>query len=372
MKHRKAVIVGGGLAGLVSALQLSGQGAEVTVVEKKTYPFHKVCGEYISNEVRPFLEQLGVDLAALQPAELTRFQLSSPKGNTLQTTLDLGGFGVSRFTLDHYLYELAKARGVEFRLKTSVTNITFQEEAFTVTLSTGEQLQAPVVLGAYGKRSSLDRRLQRKFFEERSPYLGVKYHVRTQLPKHVISLHNFKDGYAGISAIEEDKYCFCYLTTRQNLRHYGTLAELEAQELSKNPHLREIFTNSQFLYAQPEVINEISFAPKACVENHVLMSGDAAGLITPLCGNGMAMAIHSAKILSEQVLLFLHGTQTRAQLEGNYTRLWQQQFGLRLKTGRLVQRLFGHPFLSEVAVAGLKHAPAAVKAIMQRTHGQPF
>ena len=50
-----------------------------------------------------------------------------------------------------------------------------------------------------------------------------------------------------------------------------------------------------------------SFAPKKPVEEHILMSGDAAGLITPLCGNGMAMAIRSAKILSET--RFYHTTK---------------------------------------------------------------
>ena len=35
------------------------------------------------------------------------------------------------------------------------------------------------------------------------------------------------------------------------------------------------------------------------------MAGDAAGMITPLCGNGMAMAIHSAKILTD--LIIEHG-----------------------------------------------------------------
>ncbi|MEJ7664122.1 MAG: hypothetical protein WKG07_33625 [Hymenobacter sp.] len=39
-------------------------------------------------------------------------------------------------------------------------------------------LGARVVLGTYGKRANLDRQLQRAFFAQRSPYLGVKYHLR--------------------------------------------------------------------------------------------------------------------------------------------------------------------------------------------------
>ncbi|WP_181305204.1 NAD(P)/FAD-dependent oxidoreductase [Rufibacter sp. XAAS-G3-1] len=372
MVTRKVIVIGGGLAGLVNALQLSRQGIEVALVERKRFPFHKVCGEYLSNEVLPFLHSLGVNIEELGPSHLTHFMLSSPAGRFLQTPLDLGGFGVSRYRLDHYLFQLAQRQGVTFRQQVSATGVNFDGNSFTVALSTGEHLQAPVVIGAYGKRSALDRRFNRSFFEERSPYLAVKYHVRTQLPKHLIALHNFSDGYAGVSAIEEDRYCFCYLTTRQNLKKHGTIAAMETQELSKNPWLRDLLLNSEFLYPQPEVINEISFAPKACLEDHVLMSGDAAGLITPLCGNGMAMAIHSAKLLSEQVLLFLHGRQTRTQMETNYSSAWQRQFGARLQTGRLVQRLFGQPVLSELAVASLKHVPGAVKAIMRHTHGKPF
>ncbi len=366
------MIIGGGLAGLVTALQLSSQDVEVTLVERKSYPFHKVCGEYISNEVLPFLKSLGVDIAALAPAQIDHFMLSSPSGRTLMAPLDLGGFGVSRYQLDYYLYKLALTRRVIFRQQVSVSNVEFDNGSFQVNLSDGQCIEAPIVVGAYGKRSTLDRRLNRTFFEERSPYLGVKYHLRTKFPKNVIALHNFADGYAGISAIEEDKYCFCYLTTRQNLKKSGTIAAMEEKILSKNPFLKEILTTSEHLYTQPEVINEISFASKTCVENHILMCGDAAGLITPLCGNGMAMAIHSAKLLSEQVLLFLNGEQTRKELEANYTHAWKYQFGARLRTGRAVQKLFGHPVLSELAVAGLGQLPAAVRAIMRRTHGQPF
>ncbi|WP_225986479.1 NAD(P)/FAD-dependent oxidoreductase [Rufibacter sp. LB8] len=372
MPQIDVLIIGGGLAGLVSALQLSRQGVAVTLVEKKRYPFHKVCGEYISNEVLPYLSQLGVNAESLQPARLTHFLLTSPAGRSLQTRLDLGGFGVSRYTLDFHLYELAKARGVQFLQEVSVTDTQFHQSHFTVTLSTGQQIQSRVVLGAYGKRSTLDRKFKRQFFEQRSPYLAVKYHLHTHMPRHIIGLHNFKDGYAGISAIEEEKYCFCYLTTRQNLKTYGTIPELERQVVHKNPALRAILENSQSLYAQPEVINEISFAPKACVEDHVLMVGDAAGLITPLCGNGMAMAIHGAKLACDQVQLFLNGQQTRQQMETNFAQRWQQQFGARLRTGRWVQKLFGHPLLSEAAVAGLRQAPFITKAIMKHTHGQPF
>src|SRR5688572_12405419 len=259
------IVIGGGLAGLSSALGLAQAGLRVSLIEKKNYPFHRVCGEYISNEVKPFLKSLGVDIDALQPAQIRKFQLTSPNGRSLEAPLDLGGFGISRFTLDNYLYRLAEKRGVKFHLQTTAETVAFSGQKFSVKLSTGETLESEICLGAFGKRANLDRQLNRPFFKARSPYLAVKYHLRTDHPKDVIALHNFADGYAGISAIEDDKYCFCYLTTRQNLKQAGTVAKMEEKVLGRNPYLHRIFRESEFLYEQPEVINEISFAPKTAI-----------------------------------------------------------------------------------------------------------
>ncbi|MHC2993297.1 FAD-dependent oxidoreductase [Pontibacter sp. HJ8] len=365
-------IIGGGLAGLTSAIALAAKGLSVVLLEKKSYPFHKVCGEYVSNEVLPYLKTIGADPASLLPATLTRFQLSSPSGNLLESPLDLGGFGISRYTFDHFLYQQALKQGADVKLHNNVQEVRFEGDKFSLKLSSGETLEATLVLGAYGKRSPLDRQLNRSFFRARSPYIGVKYHLRLDMPTDLIALHNFRDGYAGISAIEDGRYCFCYLTTRQNLRQHGTIPAMEKAILYQNPHLRQIFGEAEFLYAQPEVINEISFATKTCIENHMLMCGDAAGMITPLCGNGMAMAIHSGRIATEQVLHYFGQGRDRKQLESNYTYAWENQFRRRLQVGRAVQHLFGHPLLSEATVSALKHVPAAVRFIMRQTHGQPF
>lgn len=369
------VIIGGGLGGLCAALDLRARGHAVTLVERRRYPFHRVCGEYVSNEVLPYLRRLGIDPAPLGPARITQFQVSSPNGRLLTAPLDLGGFGISRYRLDEFLCETAVAAGVVVLQQTTVMDVVFDEatDQHTVQLASGRQLQARAVLGAYGKRSSLDRQLQRPFFGQRSPYLGVKYHLRyPSMPRNLIALHNFADGYAGISAVENDTYCFCYLTTRRNLKAQGTIPQLEAQVLARNPHLRHILEHAEVLYPQPEVINEISFAPKTCLENHMLLTGDAAGLITPLCGNGMAMAMHGAALASIHIDGFLRGRLSRQAMEVAYQRDWGRHFGPRLGVGRAVQHLFGQPLLSEVAVAGLRLWPGALRALMRRTHGQPF
>ncbi len=362
------IIIGGGLAGLVSSIQLSKAGKKVIVIEKKKYPFHRVCGEYISNETRPFLESIGLNFDKLGVKEISKFQFTSPSGRVLETDLDLGGFGISRYNIDEELYHLAKSKGVEFLLESTVESVDFKDDKFTIKTSF-DTFQSKYVIGTYGKRTKLDATLQRDFFNKRSPYIGVKYHIKTNFPKDLIALHNFKDGYCGISAIEDDKYCLCYLTTRKNLKKHGNIVEMERNILWKNPHLQKIFVESEFLYDKPEVINEISFSPKTTIENHVLMAGDSAGLITPLCGNGMAMAIHGAKLLSDNIL---RNFDDRNLVEGSYQKDWKKHFEKRLWIGRNVQKLFGNEVISEIALSTMKTIKPLFRKIIKMTHGDVF
>ena len=360
------IIIGGGLAGLVSSIQLSKVGKKVLLIEKKKYPFHRVCGEYISNEVRPFLASIGLDINKLGVKEISKFQFTSPSGRVLETNLDLGGFGISRYKIDEELHHLAKSVGVEFLLENTVESVDFQDDKFIVKTSF-DNFESKYVIGTFGKRTKLDATLQRDFFNKRSPYIGVKYHIKTDFPKDLIALHNFKDGYCGISAIEDDKYCLCYLTTRDNLKQYGTIPEMERNILWKNPHLQKIFTESEFLYDKPEVINEISFSPKTTIENHILMAGDSAGLITPLCGNGMAMAIHGAKLLSDNIL---QNFDNRNLVESKYQKDWEKHFKNRLWIGRNVQKLFGNEIISEIALTTMKTIKPLLGMVIKATHGE--
>jgi menaquinone-9 beta-reductase len=366
------IFVGGGLAALVGSQVLAQQGHRVLVVERKAYPFHRVCGEYVSNETLPFLQSLGFDPFEHGAARIERFRFTSPSGKALDTPLDLGGFGLSRYVLDEQLYRLALRSGVVFALNTIAESVDFQQNTHFVSTQSGCTFEARVVIGAQGKHSKIDHSLGRAFLRQRSPYVGVKYHIATDFPKDLIALHNFADGYCGISAIEQNRYCLCYLTTRENLRRAGSIASMEHHILSRNPHLRTIFEEATFLYDKPEVINEFSFAPKTTIENHVLMVGDAAGLITPLCGNGMALAIHGGKIVAEHADDFLANRQSRTQLEQAYRSHWQGLFARRLWVGRQVQRLFGDEWLSEVAGAVLGRARPVLKFIIKNTHGNIF
>ena len=126
------------------------------------------------------------------------------------------------------------------------------------------------------------------------------------------------------------------------------------------------------LWKEPVVISQISFARKNLVEDHVLMIGDAAGMITPLCGNGMSMAMHASKIAAEQILNFLEGTISRQTMEQEYAKKWNKLFANRLKTGRMLQRLFDIQWLTTLTVRLGRSFPSLIRSLIRQTHGDPF
>lgn len=367
MHQVEIVIIGGGLGGLIAAFLLAKSGREVLLIEKKSYPFHRVCGEYISNEVTDFLIEEGLFPTALGPSTLSRFRLSSIHGKVAEMPLDLGGFGISRFGFDHFLFGKCTDVGVNFLLNTQVLDVIQPKESlFHLSLDSGNTVTSSIVLGAFGKRSKIDKALQRPFFAKRSPFIGVKYHVRTIHEPDMVALHNFEGGYCGVNQVEDGVFNVCYLGNRQLLRKHGTISAMETEVLFKNPHLKKIFGEAEFLWEKPEVINEINFCTKKPVENNILMLGDAAGMITPLCGNGMAIAIHTGKLAAEAVL----ENDSLAKIQKAYSDSWHQYFQQRLYIGRMVQRLFGAAARSDFAVGLIRRSPYLARQIMRRTHGE--
>jgi len=368
---KNIVVVGGGLAGLIAAIRLQKAGFTCTLFEKKTYPFHRVCGEYISNEVLPFLKKENLLPAHLNLPNINVLQLSSVSGKTTELSLDLGGFGISRYTFDHFLAQQARNYGVEI-IHAEVDKIIFNEEEKKFSVRVGNTFyQANLVIGSFGKRSKLDADLQRGFMNKRSPYVGVKYHIRTQHPDNTIALHNFNGGYCGLSNIEEGKSTLCYLVHRDLLKKHKSIHELEKVVLFENPHLRNILSAAEFLFEKPVTINEISFETKEPVYNHILMAGDAAGMIAPLCGNGMAMAIHSGKLVSDLIIEAAKNHHSNSWLEKMYTKQWGNLFAGRLRTGRLIQHyLFGSAWSSRLAVSLAVNSKSIANFIVRKTHGE--
>lgn len=124
------------------------------------------------------------------------------------------------------------------------------------------------------------------------------------------------------------------------------------------------------VFEKPLSIAQISFENKKMFENHMIMIGDAAGLIHPLSGNGMAMAIRSAKLASEALLEFKLDPNDRERIESNYTHSWKNNFRTRMKTGRILQKVLMQEKLSNISQSFVQHVPGLLPKIIKLTHGK--
>ncbi|MRX41346.1 FAD-dependent oxidoreductase [Flavobacterium sp. LC2016-23] len=368
--NTNVLIIGGGLAGLASAIHLSGQGMQVTLIEKSGYPRHKVCGEYISNEILPYLTWLGAAVATLKPTTISNFEFTTSNGRIAKAKLPLGGFGISRYALDHFLYEKAIANGCKI-IQETVTDIAFDQEVFSVR-TPSQTFTSKIVLGAYGKRSNIDQVLARDFIHKKSSWLAVKAHYSGDFPDDLVALHNFSGGYCGISKVENNSINICYLADYATFKKYKNIEAYQRKVLYKNKRLKSILESSALLFEKPITISQISFDPKQPVENHILMIGDTAGLIHPLCGNGMAMALHSAKIAAELVLDFQNGAISREVLERTYTQRWKANFGRRLFMGRVLAKILSRKKMANFLISIVASFPGLLPFIIKQTHGKPI
>ncbi|WP_316930926.1 NAD(P)/FAD-dependent oxidoreductase [Lacinutrix jangbogonensis] len=214
-------------------------------------------------------------------------------------------------------------------------------------------------------------KLKRKFIKTKSPYLAVKTHVNGDFPNDLVALHNFEGGYCGVSKVENNSINLCYITNFKTFKKYKDIEEFQQKVVLKNKYLKVVFSNTAPVFEQPLSISQISFEDKKPIENHVLMCGDTAALIHPLCGNGMSMAIRSAQIASLLIIEFFNSeTPNRETLEKQYLREWNKAFKSRLKIGHVVAALFNQPKISEVLMQGLKWFPFILPHIIKRTHGK--
>ena len=375
--HFDVLIIGGGLAGLTTAIHLSKQNVKVLVIEKQKYPHHKVCGEYVSNEVLPYLKKLGVNPLYHNAAEISNFKITDTANVEIDTPLDLGGFGISRYSLDAILYDEAR-KNSEFIFET-VTSITFEEIeetakfGFSVLTNTNSLFTANYVVGSFGKRSNLDKSLNRAFIQNKTPWMAVKGHYTYEMPNNQVQLHNFKGGYCGLSKTETGQVNACYLAKVSAFKKYKSIEAFQKEHLSKNKHLKHFFETAVPVFEKPLTISQISFESKEPISNHIFMLGDSAGLIHPLCGNGMAMAIHSAKIFSELYLKSKSRSNDRRQwLEDSYTLKWNNTFQNRLKSGSLIQRILLNETSSKIGLKIASIFPQIVPSIIKKTHGSPL
>jgi 2-polyprenyl-6-methoxyphenol hydroxylase-like FAD-dependent oxidoreductase len=351
----------------------------VLLFEAGEYPRHKVCGEYISNESKPFLQALGFPFEQYNIPEIRHFRLTHYLGYKAQTTLAKGGFGISRYALDNELYKIALQNSVAVFTQTRVQTVEKQGDTLLLKTIDNQTFEADLVVGAYGRVSNFQQNhnhnslshLERAGVRSKAqPFIGVKYHIEADLPADEIEIHTFRGGYCGISQIETGKFCLCYLTQNNYLKDYkGDLQAFEQAILAENPFLKRHLV-------QPKVMEGVTtsqfyFGIKPQNQPHILPLGDAAGFIPPITGNGMSLAFRASAELYKLILAYKEHQryETLQKAHQNYI---QNYLNNRITQGVFLQNLLfrENRLFQTLMMKSFQYVPFALQMMTRKAVGK--
>lgn len=345
-------IVGAGPAGSTLAALLARRGLKVALIDKERFPRDKVCGEFLSYDALPLLAALGLD-GALDRAGATSIDHCRivGEGRTYSFSFPHVARGLSRSVFDTLLLERATACGATRLDGWTAAGI----RPDGVTIVSGEEsrdLSARAVAGAWGRWGRFDQTLGRAFVRERAHRsFGFKRHYRAGAPSSSIDLYAFRGGYLGVNQVEGGITNICGLVQADRLSgHKGRWEAFVESIRASSPALDALFAahepaQEQFLSSDPVI-----FRARSAVERGIFMVGDASGIIDPLTGNGMAMAVQSAFLAAPFLAEACSGHHDRVQLENEYREAHAAFFHRRIAWSRSAAPLLSRPRLLHAAM----------------------
>lgn len=322
------LIIGGGVAGLAALNRLCEKGADVTLIEEGNYPSHKICGEFLSPEALPLLEEWQI----VPKVYIDEILFVTGK-NTFSMPLPQKAASIPRFILDASLAERARAKGACILTNAKVEHIE-KGRPHAVTLASGDKWEASTLLISAG-------RLLGKLANQRPPvfrYIGAKAHFSGINPSNKLIMHLMKGAYFGIAPFSENDANAAGIIACSNKNALSPKETLQAFfKRQDSKALLEMLSTGQCSFSDwlVQPVPEFGIRSRPSLENTYFL-GDAAGVIPPATGNGLSMALSSGIMAAD---FALQGASRAYQEE------WQRLFGPRIKRGKLLNALFLRPFL---------------------------
>jgi flavin-dependent dehydrogenase len=371
-----AIVVGAGPGGCATAYHLHQAGWRVIVAERLTYPVDKMCGEFLSPEGIVSLERMGLQpaLTSHTSPSIDTLLISSHQGKTWTTSLPRPGLGLSRRCLDQALVQRCREVGIEVVHGLHIRAIDGNFKHGFHLRGRGPQgereLKTRLVVGAFGKQSLLHRKLRGTDSQAPASLMALKlYAAGGHLPGH-IELHVFPGGYAGICEVEDGRTNLCLLTETAAFRRAGANGDrFGAEVMAQNPLLGARLAALRPSWSSAFAIANLAFDSPCLTARDVLMVGDAAVSISPLCGDGMSMALRAAELLSPLADRFLTGDWHSGEMVRTYQQHWRQEFTRRLCIGRGLQKIFLTPPCWPAAMVLLHLFPKLGQRLIDWTRG---
>jgi menaquinone-9 beta-reductase len=307
-----AVIVGGGPAGSTAALCLARAGARVALVERRSFPRDKACGDLVGPRGVRLLRELG--LATDDARQVGDMVVVGPSGRRALLPTSPGvaypghALAISRLTLDHRLFEAAVTAGACPVRDLFVGLLGRARETTGVQLASGGQLHADVVVGADGATSRVaaaaglvDPQRALWGFALRS-YLDVP----VELP-HILLWEpepwQLFPGYGWIFPTDDGRanvgLGLAVGADRSQARRAGERFDEFCAHLHRERLLPAAAGDGPQRLGGWLKMGVLGTVPGA---GNVLLAGDAAGLINPLQGEGIAQAMASGRAAAAAIV----------------------------------------------------------------------
>ena len=362
-----AVVVGGGPAGLAAAITLANGGVDTEVREAGSYGSPRLCGEFLSPDAVSALGALGVRnaLRELDAPRLRAVRVTVSDGGRMRaehgSRLGVGGWGVGRIELDPLLAHRARSVGVSVRERCRVRSLAGVEADVTI-VATG-RLGRPHGDGAVG---------------DAGQWVAVKRHVRGLLLGDVTELHFMRGAYVGLNKVRargDIVTNVCALVRADFWDQAGrTVGGVWETLAARSPPFAEHCRRARPVAGTMKTAAGFGFASRGSSVHGALVVGDAAAMITPLTGDGQAMALTGGVRAAE---LLLHVRRPDGSLSGEAVReaagawddVFRRRYRARLAIGRALQGTLLNPATARFLVKAMSLVRPASKWIYRATRG---